>query len=191
MPALDGGRILLILTGRDAQSAAQIATASGLSPAETLRQLHRLMEHGYVVATTNDADVTVYRLNPEDTRTDDADPHHRILLVEDDVAVRDLVVALLEEEYSVIAVSAPVDGAALLAEVAFDLVITDGFSQTAATVVASTADLLRAAGATPVVLFTAHRVEPDAVRAAGFRDLIDKPFDIEEFEQQIRVLLRP
>jgi hypothetical protein len=41
-------------------------------------------------------------------------------------------------------------------------------------------DVLQAAAATPVALFSAHRVELDEVQAAGFRTLIQKPFDIIE-----------
>ena len=51
------------------------------------------------------------------------------------------------------------------------------------------ADLRSAAELTPVVLFTAHKLEPDAVRASGFRDLIEKPFELEAFESTIRALL--
>ncbi len=49
----------------------------------------------------------------------------------------------------------------------FDLVITDSFSKTAGAVLVNVAELRAAAGPTPVVLFTAHKLELDAVLAAG------------------------
>ncbi len=70
------------------------------------------------------------------------------------------------------------------------MVITDGFSAAPAAVVTNTLDVLAAAGATPVALFTAHRLELAAAHAAGFRDLIAKPFDVEVMERQVRALLR-
>ncbi len=123
-------------------------------------------------------------------RADEPDPDRRILVVEDDLALRELVVTVLEDEgYAVIAARVPLDAAALLEQVRFDLVITDGFSRTGSAVFTSTADVLQAAGATPVALFSAHTLELDAARAAGFRDLITKPVDLETLERQVRALL--
>jgi DNA-binding NtrC family response regulator len=73
--------------------------------------------------------------------------------------------------------------------VTFDLVITDGFSNTAGAVLVNLAELREAAGVTPVALFTGHRMELAGVQAAGFRDLIEKPFDIEALARQVRTLL--
>lgn len=100
-----------------------------------------------------------------------------------------MTVILEGEGYGLIVVQTPTDAQTLLQEVAFDLVITDGFDYTAGAVLTSTEPILAAAGVTPVALFTAHRIELDAARAAGFRDLIEKPFDLETLEQQVRVLL--
>ncbi len=185
-----GARLLLILTSRDAQSAEQLATASTLSPAETLRQLQRLIDQGFVIVGDDAGGVAVYRLTPMGGRADEPDPDRRILVVEDDLALRELVVTVLEDEgYAVIAARVPLDAAALLEQVGFDLVITDGFSRTGSAVFTSTADVLQAAGATPVALFSAHTLELDAARAAGFRDLITKPVDLETLERQVRALL--
>jgi len=54
-----GARLLLILTSRDAQSAEQLATASTLSPAETLRQLQRLIDQGFVIVGDDAGGVAV------------------------------------------------------------------------------------------------------------------------------------
>ena len=114
----------------------------------------------------------------------------RVLFVEDNLALRNLVVFILEGEgYAVIGVEVPVDAVTLLKHVTFDLVITDGFSKTEAAVLANTADVRREAQATPVMLFSAHTVDVDVARAGGFRDLITKPFDVGTLERQVRVLL--
>jgi CheY-like chemotaxis protein len=185
----NGGRLLLILTSRDAQTAAQLARASGLSPAETLRQLQGLLAEGFVVAG-DDTDVRVYRLTPKDVPPDVADLHPHILLVEDDLVVRELVVGVLEEEsYAVIAATVPVDAVPLLKRVRFDLVITDGFGNTAAAIFMSTHAVLRAAGITPVALFSAHIIDQEQARLAGFRDMIAKPFDLDTLLRQVHALL--
>jgi CheY-like chemotaxis protein len=188
--AVDRGRLLLILVSRDVQTAAQLAADSGRSPAETLRQLEHLTEQGFIVVGHPDAGPAVYRLARKDARAEETDAARHLLLVEDDLALRDIVVTVLEDEgYAVIGAEIPIDAITLLEHATFDLVLTDGFSKTAAAVFASTADVLRAAGATPVALFSAHTVELEAARAAGFRDLITKPFRIETLERQVRVLL--
>jgi CheY-like chemotaxis protein len=187
----DGGRLLLILASTDAQTVAQLTAASGLSPTETLRQITRLVAQGFIVAGMPAGAVALYRLNPMGVRTEAAAPQPRILLIEDDPAVQDVLTMVLDDAgYAVIRTPLPADAASLLREVAFDLVITDSLSRTAAAVLTSAADVLAAAGATPVALFTAHRVELDAARAAGFRDLLAKPFDLATLEQQVRALLR-
>ena len=186
----NGGRLLLILATADRQTAAQLGVASGLSVAQTLQGLVRLVERGFVIVQAPAGMVAVYRLNPKGVRTELPPPQRRILLIEDDVAVQELMQLLLEAEGCAVIVSrTPADASALLEAVAFDLVITDGFSAAATAVVTNTLDVLAAAGATPVALFTAHRIEFDKALAAGFRDVIAKPFDLDALEGQVRTLL--
>ena len=105
--------------------------------------------------------------------------------------MRDLLTIVLEEEgYVVIASATPLEAATLAETVAFDLVITDGFSERACAVFTSTAALRTAAGVTPIALFSAHRLELAAAQAAGFAELIRKPFQLDRFEVQVRTLLR-
>ena len=184
------GRLLLILAGRDLQSAAQLATSSGLDPTETARQLQRLVDQGFILAVDPVAGVALYHLKPKAAQPDELDPSQRILLVESDVDLGKLVTSILEEEgYATITAAAPADAATLLSQVRFDLVLTDGFSKAPGAVLATVAEVRDAAGVTPVVLFTAHKLELDAVQAAGFGDLIEKPFNIDVFERTIRALL--
>jgi two-component system response regulator MtrA len=187
----NGGRLLLILASTDTQTLPQLTSASGLRPAETLGQLESLVQHGFIVAAAPNGAVAAYRLNPKGVRSEAGEAQPRILLIEDDLAVQDLMTLVLEEDgYGVIAVQTPADAQTLLREVAFDLVITDGFSQSAEAVLASADEMLTAAGVTPVALSTAHQIELDDALAAGFRDLVAKPFDIYTLAQQVRVLLR-
>ena len=116
-------------------------------------------------------------------------PRH-ILVVEDDTAIRDLVVEILEVEgYVVIASGTPVAATRLLDQLSFDLVITDGFSTLPGAAFSTTADLVQSPGSTPVILFSAHTHDLGIAKAAGFSDLINKPFDLATLVHQIKVML--
>jgi CheY-like chemotaxis protein len=190
-PTGSEGTALLLLASRDAQNAAQLTAASGLSPAEMIQQLLRLSEQGFIIAgSPDDAGVGVYRLNPKGERTEGLHPHGRILLVDDADALRRLLTLILEDEgYVVIATALQADALTLLREVDFDLVITDSFSPRPQTALINSAELLAAAGETPVALFSGYRMELAPAQAAGFRDLIAKPFDIDVLIRQVRTLL--
>ena len=82
----NGGRLLLILATTDRQTAVQLATASGLSAAQTLHAVVRLVEQGFVVIADAVGAVAVYWLNPKGMRTEE-DPRRRILLIEDDAVI--------------------------------------------------------------------------------------------------------
>jgi DNA-binding response OmpR family regulator len=104
--------------------------------------------------------------------------------------IRDLVVEVLEDEgYTVTAVVTPMEATRLLDQVGLDLVITDGFSTLPESTFANTADVLRSAGPTPVALFSAHTHDLDVAKAAGFSDLIAKPFNLDMLVHQVKVLL--
>ena len=126
-------------------------------------------------------------------RTDSTENHPapiQILLVEDDLVVQDLVVEILEDEgYAVITTVTPVEAATLLTHVAFDLVITDGFGTAPSALFTSTRALLEAAGTTPVALFSAHRVPLEDAQVAGFRAVLDKPFELTTLLGHVRHLL--
>jgi len=56
-------------------------------------------------------------------------------------------------------------------------------------VLTSASEVLELAGTAPTIVFTAHKLELDDVKASGFRDLISKPFNVETVLAQIRALL--
>jgi CheY-like chemotaxis protein len=179
--ATDRGRLILILASEDVQTAKQLATASTLSLAETTRQLEALITQGFIIATDAGPEPALYRLRPKGAPAAALESHQRVLVLDDDATCLELMVEILDDEgYAVIAATTPADGVALLQHTTFDLVITDGFSSHPSAMLTTATDVLQAAAATPVALFSAHRVELDEVQAAGFRTLIQKPFDINE-----------
>jgi DNA-binding response OmpR family regulator len=132
----------------------------------------------------------VYQLRPKAEPSSVADLPEHILLIEDDVMITELVVTVLEDEgYAVVVCLTPLDAMSLLDRLRFDLVITDGFSREPGAVFVNTADLSRSAGITPVALFSAHRLDRERAQAAGFRDLITKPFDLDILVRQVKALL--
>ena len=188
--ANESGRLLLILASRDPQTAVQLARLAHEDPAETLRRLHQLVTWGFIVADTAE-DFALYRLIPRRDTALVPTAAPRILVIEDDLVVRELVVTILEDEnYAVLASEAPAAAQPLLEHVQFDLVITDGFNPNSAAMLVDSMETIRAAGATPVALFSVQQVQLDAARAAGFRDILAKPFDLETFLTHVRELLR-
>jgi CheY-like chemotaxis protein len=185
----NGGQLLLILTSRDVQSVADLALASGRNSTDTLRSLGRLVDQGFLVVA-DQSGTAVYQLRPRAEQGGVADLPEHVLLIEDDVMIGEVVVAVLEDEgYAVIACLTPLQGVALLQRITFDLVITDGFSRVPGAVLVNTADVVRSAGVTPVALFSAHTLDVELARAAGFRDLITKPFDMDTLVRQVKALL--
>jgi CheY-like chemotaxis protein len=179
--ATAGGRLILLLASRDLQTAKQLADASTLSLAETTRQLERLTTRGFIIASGASGEPLVYQLNPKEPSAESLEPQQRVLALDDDSDLLEFVMTVLEDEgYAVLAAATPTDGVALLQHTTFDVVITDGFSSVPSAVLTNAADVLRAAGATPVALFSAHPVELAEAQAAGFRTVIQKPCDLDE-----------
>jgi CheY-like chemotaxis protein len=188
-PIADGGHLLLILTSRDVQSVADLALASGRSSTDTVRSLGRLVDQGFLVVG-NQHGTAVYQLRPKAEPSSVSDLSEHILLIEDDAMIGEVVVTVLEDEgYAVVVCLTPVHAMALLQQVNFDLVITDGFSTRPGAVFVNTADVIQSAGVTPVVLFSAHTLSLELARAAGFADLITKPFDLDTLVRQVKLLL--
>jgi len=113
----------------------------------------------------------------------------RILLVEDDQAIRNLIVILLEREgYEVITSPTAETGVALAAARSPDLVLMDialpGMDGLEATRILKTQEATRAI---PVVALTAQARKEDAERAAraGCDGFIPKPLSTKEFLAEI------
>ena len=113
-----------------------------------------------------------------------------ILLIEDEPDLVEIVICVLEDEgYTVRAVSTLDDAFHALHEETFDLVLVDGLGGDQEQALVNSTAVLWAAGTTPVVLFTGHRRDRAAVRAAGFADVITKPFDLATLTERVRMLL--
>lgn len=110
----------------------------------------------------------------------------QVLIVEDDAMIRALVRDVLGEEgYRITAVATVAAAEAALADTAFDLVLTDYFGSSPYDPRDdrwATLDRLCAlAGATPVVLFSAHTPGVFAgYQVHGIDDLLPKPFEISD-----------
>jgi CheY-like chemotaxis protein len=114
----------------------------------------------------------------------------RILVVEDDLPNLRLITLLLEQEGYQVSTAATLDQAtAVLTCTTFDLVLADSFSHTPDGVLAGTAVIRQAAGNIPIMLLTAHPVDPISARAAGFAAAIGMPYDIDELLRQVREVL--
>jgi CheY-like chemotaxis protein len=185
----NGGHLLLILTSRDVQSVADLALASDQNSTDIIRSQGRLAEQGFLVVT-DQSGTAVYQLRPKAEQVSVADLSERVLLIEDDVTISEVVVRVLEDEgYAIVACLTSLHAVALLQRINFDLVITDGFSRVPGAVFVNTADVIRGAGVTPVALFSAHTLDVEFTTAAGFHDLITKPFDVDTLVRQVKALL--
>jgi DNA-binding response OmpR family regulator len=115
----------------------------------------------------------------------------RILIADDDAPLLDMLRMLLEEEkFTVLRARSPEAASAILRDDAIDLVLTDAFSSTPTDTLDATADLRQASGETPIVLLTAHLVDADEARLAGFAAVVAKPFDVDLLLTQVRALLQ-
>lgn len=158
-------------------SAAELAAACGVDEQAAAAALALLRD----LALIKEADGAV-------TRAAHATPARDVvLIVENTPAVAHVAAALLESEgYGVLLASALAPACDALPCGGIALVIADSFASTAASAVGRLAPLMRAAGATPVLLFTAHRDMTLAeTRAAGFAGLLPKPFDIDELLERV------
>lgn len=117
-------------------------------------------------------------------------PLPRILVADNDPELSSVLAMVLEDAgYHVTSASSIEQACTLLAETAFGLVLADSFTLQRDQVLSKTGPIRQVAGATPVVLFTAHPLKPEEARAVGFRDVIAKPFDLDTLLGQMQELL--
>ena len=120
-----------------------------------------------------------------------------ILVADDDAAIAALVRELLEDAgYRVALAPSHAEALAALATGRFALVLADTEGQVVGDTDPahwrSVEEVLAIAGATPVVIFSAHT--PSAFGghlARGFAGIVPKPFDIDDLLATVRRLARP
>ena len=130
---------------------------------------------------------------PESPHTD-GQSRGRVLVVEDDAHIRDLVVLHLQlEGLTVVAVGDGTSGLRLAKADPFDLLILDVMlPQLDGVTVCRAVRRESLNGDVPILMLTARREESDKVLGleSGADDYLTKPFGIREFIARVRALLR-
>jgi two-component system, OmpR family, alkaline phosphatase synthesis response regulator PhoP len=115
----------------------------------------------------------------------------RVLLVEDQPTIARMTTTLLNNEGYVVTVVRNHAAALMqLMDPSIDLVLADTEGGARATDLEALAPLVSAAGARPVLLFSAHRFPESAAVEAGLAGYVRKPFDIDELLRAMRRALQ-
>jgi DNA-binding response OmpR family regulator len=108
-------------------------------------------------------------------------PHARVLLVEDDRAIGEVVALILGEEgYRVDVARRPADALGVLRRRTYDLVLTDLFGATVESGLAAIRPLAESAAPAPVGICTGHGLSAAAAHEAGYAFLLQKPFEVDD-----------
>ena len=121
----------------------------------------------------------------------EAIPHHHILVVDDDVGIRNLLTEYFtENEFRVSTTETGAGMSAILADAAIDLVVLD--LRLAGEDGMSIARALRGQSSIPVIMLTGVRDEADRIMGLeiGADDYLTKPFSPRELLARIRTVLR-
>jgi DNA-binding response OmpR family regulator len=133
-------------------------------------------------------------VTPAESPQTDAQSRGRVLVVEDDAHIRDLVVLHLQlEGLTVVAVGDGTSGLRLAKADPFDLLILDVMlPQLDGVTVCRAVRRESLNGDVPILMLTARREESDKVLGleSGADDYLTKPFGIREFIARVRALLR-
>jgi CheY-like chemotaxis protein len=118
-----------------------------------------------------------------------------VLIIEDDPTILDIMrEGLADEGYRSTGTTNLPDAIAALRAGHYDVVLTDAFRPTTLDATDgqwATLETLRlAAGPTPVVIVTAHRIEDYAdYQNHGFAAVLGKPFDLDQLYETVRRVL--
>lgn len=105
----------------------------------------------------------------------------RVLVIEDDRAIREVVsVVLAEEGYRVESVERPEAALEALRHDAYDLVLTDLFGITLADGLAAIRPIVASAAPALVGVCSGREVTPDQARAEGLAFVLPKPFELDQ-----------
>lgn len=105
----------------------------------------------------------------------------RLLLIEDEESLQELLQSFLAEEGSAVTVAGSLAEALALVQTApFDLLLTDLFADQRADALASIAELRAVAQPTPVVVMTGWPIPAEEAAEHGLTVLVTKPFDLED-----------
>src|SRR6478735_5048969 len=131
---------------------------------------------------------------PQDQSSGDSKTRGRVLVVEDDAHIRDLVVLHLQlEGLTTVAVGDGATGLRLAKQDPFDLLILDVMLPELDGVTVCRAVRRESMnGDVPILMLTARREEADKVLGleSGADDYLTKPFGIRELIARVRALLR-
>lgn len=118
-------------------------------------------------------------------------PAARLLIIEADQEIRNLLLALLrQEQYRCVAVASVEEARMLLEEQRFDLILAELLETRPCYLFRSAASLQLLAEPTPIALMTGwHITEEEAIRR-GFVGLLSKPFDLDHLLEWLAGLVR-
>jgi CheY-like chemotaxis protein len=110
----------------------------------------------------------------------------RVLIVEDDSDTREVLDLLLDEQgYAAHAASSLEEALAMVDAQTFQCILTDLFADIGIDPLASIAELQRRAYPTPIVVMTAWPVAYDDAVRRGIRNVLAKPFNLDELLAEV------
>ncbi len=113
----------------------------------------------------------------------------RLLIADADPDTRALLTLLLSADAYCVDTAPSLEEAGYHAAERADLILADGCCATYDAFAAAAPRIRAAAGATPVLLLSALPLDREEARVRGFRDVLPKPFDIDELLQRVRTAL--
>jgi DNA-binding response OmpR family regulator len=115
----------------------------------------------------------------------------RLLIVEEEPEIRQLLLALLTQEHYTCAAAASIEESlALLEEQSFDLVLAELCAASPRELFRAATRLQFLAEPTPVAIMTSWHVSQEEALSRGFVGLFHKPFDVEALLEWLADLLR-